>query len=292
MLIGLVFLAVSAIYYYSMRILLVLATTVIMSVFADFICTIARKSKYYLNDASAIYSGLVLGLLMPNTIPLYMAAVVSVVSIVVGKQCFGGKGNTIFNPIAVGYVFGYISYKTEMLSFSPNSMSIHKALSLGIASEMSVFDIIIGKSVGGIGTTVIFILIICAAYFMIKKDLSYKLFASFLVVYSALAIAFPISGIHSAKGFFCDIFSDSILFAVVFVAGCPFHKPCKSEALYGLVLAVFTIVLSRLTLKENTIMSSILISDVLADSIARTIEKLYNKVYTYSNVSYSPKGVS
>lgn len=290
LLIGLVFLSIAAIYYYSMRILLVLATSVLVSVFADFLCVMARKQKYYLHDTSAVYSGLALGLLMPEGIPLYIAGTAAFISITVGKQCFGGRGSSVFNPIAVGYVFALVTYKTQMLSFGAGSVSVYKSLSMGVLPAISLKDAFIGSSVGAVGTTSILITVIMGVAFSVGKIISGKMIFTFTALYFVLSAVFPLASDYPIRGALYELCSGAVLFTVVFIANYPSHCPCRSKALYGAVLAVTAIIFSRISDMENTVLFAVLVSDILTDSVENAARRIYKRIHSYMSVEYDPKG--
>ena len=58
-----------------------------------------------LRDGSAAITGLLLGLTLPATLPLWMAALGGMLAIGVGKLAFGGLGQNAFNPALIGRAF-------------------------------------------------------------------------------------------------------------------------------------------------------------------------------------------
>ena len=58
-----------------------------------------------LRDGSALITGILLGLTLPATLPLWMAALGGVLAIGVGKLAFGGLGQNAFNPALIGRAF-------------------------------------------------------------------------------------------------------------------------------------------------------------------------------------------
>jgi electron transport complex protein RnfD len=60
------------------------------------------KKDFTLQDGSAAVTGILLAFCLPATIPLWQAAVGSVVAVFIGKLVFGGLGGNIFNPALVG----------------------------------------------------------------------------------------------------------------------------------------------------------------------------------------------
>ena len=81
-------------------------------------CTITewlfvRKRGGKVSEAVFV-TGMLLGLIMPPTIPLYMVILAGVFAITFGKMAFGGFGFNVFNPAMVGRAFVYITFPIHM----------------------------------------------------------------------------------------------------------------------------------------------------------------------------------
>lgn len=72
-----------------------------------------RKGSGKVSEAVWV-SGMLLGLIMPPTLPLWMVALAGIFAITFGKMAFGGFGANIFNPAMVGRAFVYISFPVHM----------------------------------------------------------------------------------------------------------------------------------------------------------------------------------
>ena len=79
---------------------------------------IARKPVLpFLSDGSALLTGWLLALAMPPWAPWWLAVLGGFISIVIGKQIYGGLGQNVFNPAMVGRVVLLISFPLEMTFF-------------------------------------------------------------------------------------------------------------------------------------------------------------------------------
>jgi len=72
-----------------------------------------------IGDWSAVVTGLLLAYNLPPGLPIWMAILGSVFSIVVGKQLFGGIGHNPFNPALLGRVMLLVSFPVAMTTWSP-----------------------------------------------------------------------------------------------------------------------------------------------------------------------------
>ena len=72
-----------------------------------------RKKSGKVSEAVFV-TGMLFGLALPPTIPLYMVVLGAIFAITFGKMAFGGFGANIFNPAMVGRAFLYITFPIHM----------------------------------------------------------------------------------------------------------------------------------------------------------------------------------
>ncbi len=70
-----------------------------------------------LTDGSAIITGILLGLNLPSNLPVWMVILGALVAIGIGKMCYGGLGQNLFNPAIVGRCFLLVSFPAAMTSW-------------------------------------------------------------------------------------------------------------------------------------------------------------------------------
>lgn len=104
----------ASVWLFGPRTLLVTATTVLSCMLSEFFSRKIMKRQGTLGDLSAIVTGILLAFNLPATIPLWVAAIGSVVAIVVVKQFFGGIGQNFVNPALVGRIVLMASFPTMM----------------------------------------------------------------------------------------------------------------------------------------------------------------------------------
>lgn len=73
-----------------------------------------RAVRFYLNDCTALVTGLLLGLSLPPLLPWWISALAVISAIVMAKHLYGGLGNNPFNPAMVGYAVVLISFPLAM----------------------------------------------------------------------------------------------------------------------------------------------------------------------------------
>lgn len=82
-----------------------------------------RPVRFYLNDYSAVVTGVLLGLALPPYCPWWIVATGTAFAILIAKHLYGGMGYNPFNPAMVGYVVLLISFPIEMTQWpAPRTM--------------------------------------------------------------------------------------------------------------------------------------------------------------------------
>lgn len=78
------------------------------------ILTIRKADLLTLTDCSAIVTGLLLGLALPPSLPIWMVITGCAFAVIFGKHLYGGLGQNLFNPAMVGYAVLIISFPLAM----------------------------------------------------------------------------------------------------------------------------------------------------------------------------------
>ena len=83
-----------------------------------FLCKISKKETT-VNDYSAVITGLLLGLSLPPSFPLWMAFVGGIIGIALGKYIFGGLGYNVFNPALVARAVLQAAFPVAITTWHP-----------------------------------------------------------------------------------------------------------------------------------------------------------------------------
>jgi electron transport complex protein RnfD len=102
------------------RALIVLGASVAAAVLAEFLMLRVRGRKATAADInSAIVTGILLAFCVTATLPWWAAALGSAFGIAIAKHCFGGLGFNIFNPALAGRIFIMHAYIVRMTLWTP-----------------------------------------------------------------------------------------------------------------------------------------------------------------------------
>ncbi len=260
----------AACWFFGLGILLVVAAATAGAVFTEWIFTRGQHPSP-LVDNSALLTGVLLGLVLPPSFPLWMAFLGGVAAIGLGKLIWGGLGQNVFNPALVGRAFLQASFPTAITSWTAPSQglfsvpakiftvplmqstadTVSAATPLGLfkfSSEFTdVVSLFIGKIGGSIGETSALILILCGLWLGFKRIFDWRLPASTLLsvaVFSGIFWAWNPSKFPSPLFM---LFSGGILFAAVFMVTDPVSTPTtrKGAWIFGIGVG-FLVVIIRL----------------------------------------------
>ena len=173
----------AAVWLFGINALLLILTCVISCVLSEYICRKIMKRDTTIGDLSAVVTGLLLAYNLPPTLPLWMAAIGSIVAIVVAKQLFGGIGQNFANPAIIGRIVLMNSFATAMTTwaepffYKAQDGSAADALSSAtvLVSQLkgdalpSITEMLIGQRAGCLGETCVIALLIGGIYLIARK---------------------------------------------------------------------------------------------------------------------------
>lgn len=139
-------------YIYGIRALVTVVVCSAVCVLSELIFEKITKRPRTINDLSAVVTGILLAFNLPPTLPLYMAAIGSVVAIAVVKQMFGGIGQNFANPAITARIVLMLSFSSYMTTWSEPfyyknaADSVSAATPLVSGKSWELFDLFFAKS--------------------------------------------------------------------------------------------------------------------------------------------------
>lgn len=192
---------IASIIFFGPRVIAVTATTVIACVLSEFVARKVMKRHNTIGDLSAVVTGLILAFNLPSTVPLWIAAIGSVVAIIVVKQFFGGIGQNFANPAITARIVLLLSFATKMSGSEwakplawinkPDAMTTATPLALygdETAALPSLFDMFIGNRAGSLGETCTVALLIGGIYLIARKVISFKIPVAYIGSFAVIML--------------------------------------------------------------------------------------------------------
>ena len=171
---------------FGIRALLLIAVCVFTCVLSEFLFNKINKKEQTIGDLSAVVTGLILGLNLPQSLPVWQAVIGSIFAIIVVKCIFGGIGCNIVNPALTARVFMLVAF-TSIAKPSFPVDSVASATPLMAVVKPSLLDLFLGNCGGAIGETSALALLIGGIYLLIRRVISWHIptvFISTVFVFS------------------------------------------------------------------------------------------------------------
>ncbi len=280
------------IFYFGIRAALVLATAIISSVLAEYIYLKAMKKEQTVGDLSAVVTGLLLGLNMPSTIPLWMVCIGSVFAIVLVKQLYGGIGKNFLNPALAARCFMIAAWAGAMTLYAepflgPDAISQATPLSVlnGVSEGVlpNVSTAFYGNIPGCIGETSSLALILGGLYILIKRVISWRIPAVYLGTFALMSALFGnnIFDISTINFVLLELFCGGIMLGAIFMATDYTTTPTtkSGQIIFAIGCGLLTFIIRRFGGYPEGTSFAILLMNLLTPLIDRyTVPKSFGEV--------------
>lgn len=187
----------------ALLVLLVSVTTCMVSEYLFYKLSKRKKGPY---EGSAAVTGLLLGMNLPASVPLWMPVLGGVFAIIVVKELYGGLGQNFMNPALAARCFLLICFASQMASFSVEAGSgvfmnglasvdgVSSATPLAVlkegAGDVSLFDMFFGFTGGVIGETSTLLILLGAAYLVVRGVISLRIPLAYLASFAVFILLF------------------------------------------------------------------------------------------------------
>ena len=254
---------IAAIVIFGVQALLVTLVCVVAAVLAEFIWEKAMKLPVTIGDLSAVVTGVLLAYCLPSTIPLWMAALGSVIAIIVVKQLFGGIGCNFANPAATARIVLFLSFSSQMASFTYDGVTGATPLPSIVSGESAdLLTLFLGTHGGSLGEVCGLALIIGGIYLLVRKVISWHIPVAYLVTVAVFAL---LAGQNPLE----HLLSGGLLLGAIFMATdystSPMTKPGK--LIYGVVLGLLTMAIRLWGSYPEGVSFAILLGNILTPHI-------------------------
>lgn len=256
----LIFLLAISFYYYGIRTLTITAVSVLSCVAFEYLYRRIIGKSRSIGDLSAVVTGMIMGLCMPVTVPVWFPIVGGFFAMVIVKQLYGGLGRNIFNPAAAAICMLTVTWPGVMSVFplpakhfaafaTPQNFetgrTVLSALKDGQLPDNNFFELLIGYAPGNFGTAAILIVVIAALVLLYRRIISWHIPVGFLGTVALAALIFPRCPSGRLDSVLYELLSGSVIFVAVFMATDPVTSPVthSGRLLYGISCGIFTVVL-------------------------------------------------
>ncbi len=285
----------AAIWFFGLSAILVLGSCIAGAVLAEWL--FAPRGGGTLRDATAVLTGLLLGLTLPPGLPMWMAFLGGFVSISLGKVIWGGLGHNLFNPALLGRAFllatfpiamttwvhavgegGFLNVYSSNLALPFMQSGIDgttAATPLGMLKfEQEVTplsDLVFGKTSGSLGETSGLLLLLGGVYLWLRRDLDWRIPVSILLTVIAFS---ALLGLFDAERFptpLFSVFSGGLMLGAIYMATDPVTSPITPRGawIFGIGVGVLVMLIRVFGGLPEGVMYAILLMNAATPLIDR-----------------------
>lgn len=257
--------SVFGIFNFGINALLIILTSIVTSVLTEYIYEKAMKKPLTTGDYSAVVTGLLLGLNLSASVPLWIPVIGSIFAILVVKMLYGGIGQNFMNPALAARCFLLISFAGRMNNYvistvtkSDSVPQIFQYLNKGVIAldgvsgatplaslrageSVNLINLFLGKTAGTIGETSVAAILIGAAYLLVRKVITWRIPVLYLASFSVFILLF------GGKGFDLNfltghLFGGGLMMGAFFMATDYSTSPItrRGHIVYGILLGILT----------------------------------------------------
>lgn len=275
---------VMAVAWFGSRALVLTAVCIGTAVLAEWLSRRVMKRPNTLGDLSAVVTGLILALNLPASLPLWMAAIGSVVAIVVVKQMFGGIGQNFVNPAMTARIILMVSFPTAMARWTAPLVSAWNADAVTTATPMaslaassggnlsadlpSLWRMLVGYHGGSMGEVCALALLVGGVYLIIRRVISPIIPAAYI---GTVAVWMLAAGQGDIRFVAYELLGGGLLLGAFFMATDYATSPitAKGKWIFGIGCGVITSVIRLYGSLPEGVSFSIILMNILVPHIER-----------------------
>ncbi len=280
-----------SIYFFGFRALIVTLISAAGCVFFEWLYRKVMHLDSTVYDLSAVVTGVLLAFVCPVTIPYWCILIGDFFAIIVVKQLFGGIGKNFMNPAlaARAFLFSWpvimntwvkVGFKNAAGLFSTVDI-VAAATPLSVMQQGqlpadSILDMFLGNVGGCIGETSALLLLIGAAYLVIRKVINLRIPVAFIGTVALLAFLFP-QGNDRLTWMAAQVCSGGLMLGALFMATDYVTSPVTKlgQIVFGIGCGVVTIVIRYFGGYSEGVSYAILVMNacvVMLDKIGRPVK--------------------
>lgn len=257
--------SVMGIYQFGFQAFLILLVSVTTCVVSEYLFYLFMKKPYKPYECSALVTGLLLGMNLPASVPIWIPIIGGVFAIFVVKQAYGGLGQNIMNPALAARCFLLICFAGRMANFAVPTAAEFEATNesayvfyhgaaaidgisgatplaaLKAGESVNLFDTFWGFTGGVIGETSTIMILLGALYLLYRKIISLRIPLTYLASFVIFLLLF------SGKGFdlnyiAAELCGGGLMLGAFFMATDYVTSPITTigQIVFGICLGILT----------------------------------------------------
>ncbi len=276
---------------YGMPAVGVVCLAIATAVLAEWLMNRATKRTITITDGNAALLGLLFAMLVPATTPWWVVMVGTLLTVIIGLHIFGGLGANPFHPVAVSMMMLTVSWPAFMdfnaalvnyeLSFNAvYPLTLSKNLGTAAVADFTTLDLLLGRQVGGIGSTFGLGLIGGGLYLMAKRYIRWEICLSFLASIFIAALIFHMAAPDRFAGPLFHLLTGYTLVAAFFLLPESSSSPVNfvPMLIYGAGAGFLTILIRNIGSYHDGVLLAVLLMNIVNPLLDKIRPKALGKV--------------
>lgn len=183
--------ALAAVWFFGAPALSLILVSVVFAMLSEMVYNRLAHQKSTIADLSAVVTGLLLAFNLPANAPWWLAAIGSIIAIVLIKQMFGGIGQNFMNPALAARTILMLSWTGLMAAtampnggqlFGLGTASVDAVASATplVNSNYSLWQLFVGDVPGMLGETSKLALILGGLYLIVRRVIDWRVPVTFI----------------------------------------------------------------------------------------------------------------
>ena len=268
--------AIFSISVFGMHAVRVIALSVSSAMASEWAIQRLFKRPVTIDDGSALYIGLLFAMLIPPSVPWWFVVVGAFVTILIGKQLFGGIGTSPLSPVLVGWAIlaiswkDYLNFNIAMVNYDlPYSylypLAQLKAEGVSAISDIKLMDLFMGNQISGLGAAPVFLILIGGIFLMLRGTINWIIPVSFLAGTFVTAWIFNTMNSEKYAEPLFHILAGNVMIGAFFLATDYSSSPVNKMAMvfFGVGCGIFTVIFRAWSYYPDGVVFAILIMNLL-----------------------------
>ena len=289
-----------AIYLFGLTALLVLLTATASCILTEHLLCRAAGRDTTVKDWSVVITGLLYGLTLPPSLPLWMVAVGGAIGVALGKALFGGLGYNAFNPALVGRAFLQAAFPAALTTWHPPLLAerftqvppsvltfpftrpdydgLTAATPLARMKfdglETAASDLLLGTTAGSTGETGALLILLGGAWLVARNMMNWRIPAAILATVAGLSALLNWIDPGRYPGPVFMLFAGGLMLGAVFMATDMVASPitARGAVLYGVLIGALVVVIRLWAGMPEGVMYAILLANAVSPHIDRLVQ--------------------
>ena len=266
---------------FGIQVLFLTLTVIITDLILEIIFAYFRGKQI---DEGWLYNALVLVLILPPTVPLWIAAVGAAFGVFFGKLVFGGYPKYVFNPAVIGVIFLMISFpqflNTQWLNPVTGVVGTSTPIGVWIRGDdvintYPLMNLFLGTAPGAVGEVSRGLVILLGLILIVTRVIDWKAPLAFLVSLLGLGYLGQVVGLEGFYDPFIALVVGMAIFGAFFIITDKPTLPVTTGGrfLYGFLFAFFTLLIRVFAAWPEGVIFATIIMNVLSPLLDATVAR-------------------